>query len=108
MRPLIATLTAYLISGLIFEWNAHSRDGETAFTESLKLKESASVRFYRAEMYHKIGKLLLAKDDYNIVVKLPDVSPLDKSLSISRLTELHDVVKSPPINRYPQEPNYEV
>ncbi|KAG6541285.1 hypothetical protein Mapa_017338 [Marchantia paleacea] len=84
------------------------RDGETAFTESLKLKESASVRFFRAEMYFKIGKLLLAKDDYNIVVKLPDVSALDKSVSISRLTELQDVVKSPPINRYPHDPNYEV
>ncbi|KAL2623491.1 hypothetical protein R1flu_003696 [Riccia fluitans] len=84
------------------------RDAETAFTESLKLKEVAGVRFNRADMYFKTGKLLEAKKDYNMVVKLPDVEPLMHSTAISRLTELQDVTEPVPVNRYPQHQNYEV
>ncbi|CAM6118225.1 unnamed protein product [Calypogeia fissa] len=85
------------------------RDAEGAYLESLKEKEAATPRLELAEMYFKEGKFPFAKQSFEIVAKASDAKQEEKSLAISRLTEMQeDDGPNKPVNSHPKNVNVEI
>lgn len=85
------------------------RDAEGAYLESLNVKEAATPRFELAEMYFAEGKFPFAIQSFEIVVKACDATLEEKSVAISRLTEMQEEDgPDKPVNRHPKDVNVEI